>query len=133
MARPRTAHPTPAELEILKVLWDRSPLTVREVLETLNQTGTPRAYTSVMSLLNIMADKGLLEREPVGRAFHYRPAAEQQSTLGGLVSDVWQRAFGGSASALVAHLLEEANPTPEELAAIRETLKKYESSTGDQP
>lgn len=133
MARPRTVHPTPAELEILKVLWDRSPLTVREVLETLNQTGTPRAYTSVMSILNIMADKGLLEREPVGRAFQYRPAAEQQSTLGGLVSDVWQRAFGGSASALVAHLLEEANPTPEELAAIRETLRKYESSTGDQP
>jgi predicted transcriptional regulator len=133
MARPRTAHPTPAELEILKVLWERSPLTVREVLETLNQTGTPRAYTSVMSILNIMADKGLLEREPVGRAFRYRAAAEQQTTLGGLVSDVWQRAFGGSASALVAHLLEEANPTPEELAAIRETLKKYESSTGDEP
>lgn len=133
MARPRTGHPTPAELEILKVLWDRSPLTVREVLETLNQTGTPRAYTSVMSILNIMAEKGLLEREPIGRAFRYRPAAEQQSTLGGLVNDVWQRAFGGSASALVAHLLEEANPTPEELAAIRETLKKYESSAGDQP
>ena len=133
MARPRTGHPTPAELEILKVLWDRSPLTVREVLETLNQTGTPRAYTSVMSILNIMAEKGLLEREPIGRAFRYRPAAEQQSTLGGLVNDVWQRAFGGSASALVAHLLEEANPTPEELAAIRGTLKKYESSAGDQP
>lgn len=133
MARPRTAHPTPAELEILKVLWERGPLTVREVLETLNQTGTPRAYTSVMSILNIMADKGLLQREPLGRAFRYRPVVEQQTTLGSLVSDVWQRAFGGSASALVAHLLEEANPTPEELAAIRETLKKYESDAGDQP
>lgn len=133
MARPRTVHPTPAELEILKLLWERGPLTVREVLETLNETGPTRAYTSVMSLLNIMADKELLEREPVGRAFRYRAAAEQQSTLGGLVGDVWRRAFGGSASALVAHLLEEASPTPEELAAIRETLKKYESNTGDQP
>jgi len=133
MARPRTVHPTPAELEILKLLWEHGPLTVRVVLETLNQTGPPRAYTSVMSLLNIMAEKGLLEREPVGRAFRYRAAAEQQSTLGGLVGDVWRRAFGGSASALVAHLLEEASPTPEELAAIRETLKKYENTAGDQP
>lgn len=133
MARPRTVHPTPAELELLKVLWERGPLTVREVLEALPQTESPRAYTSVMSILNIMADKGLLEREPIGRAFRYRPAAEQQSTLSGLVGDVWRRAFGGSASSLVAHLLEEANPTPEELAAIRETLKKYESTSGDQP
>lgn len=128
MARPKTAHPTPAELEILKLLWEQGPLTVREVLDHLNESGPARAYTSVMSLLNVMADKGFLHREPEGRAFRYSPAAGRQSTLGRLVGDLWQRAFSGSSSALVAHLLEEANPSPEELAAIRKTLEKYEGA-----
>jgi BlaI family transcriptional regulator, penicillinase repressor len=126
MARPKTPHPTPAELEILKILWDSGPLTVREVLDHLNQSGSVRAYTSIMSLLNVMADKQLVDREPEGRAFRYRPREERSKTLGSLVSDVWQRAFGGSASSLVAHLLDEAQPSPEELAEIRKLLKAYE-------
>ena len=126
MARPKTPHPTPAELEILKILWDSGPLTVREVLDLLNQSGPARAYTSIMSLLNVMAEKGLLDREPEGRAFRYRPRAERSQTLGTLVGDVWQRAFEGSASALVAHLLDQAQPTADELAEIRKLLKNYE-------
>ncbi len=126
MARPKTPHPTPAELEILKILWDSGPLTVREVLDHLNQSGSARAYTSIMSLLNVMADKQLVDREPEGRAFRYRPREERSKTLGSLVSDVWQRAFGGSTSSLVAHLLDEAQPSPEELAEIRKLLKAYE-------
>lgn len=127
MARPKTPHPTPAELEILKILWDSGPLTVREVLDLLNQSGPPRAYTSIMSLLNVMADKGLLDREPEGRAFRYRPAVERSKTLGSLVSDVWQRAFEGSASSLVAHLLDQAQPSADELAEIRRLLKNYDA------
>lgn len=126
MARPRTTHPTPAELEILKLLWESGPLTVREVLDRLPVQGPTRAYTSVMSLLNVMADKGLLAREPEGRAFRYQAAVERSKTLSGLVGDVWQRAFGGSTSALVAHLLDEAQPTAEELTAIRNLLRQYE-------
>jgi BlaI family penicillinase repressor len=133
MARPKAPHPTPAELEILKLLWEFGPLTVREVLDRLNQFGPVRAYTSVMSLLNVMADKGLLDREPEGRAFRYRPKVEQRQTLSGLVGDVWQRAFAGSTSALVAHLLDQANPSPEELAEIRNTLARYESPQEPQP
>lgn len=131
MARPKTPHPTPAELEVLKLLWERGPLTVREVLEIWQESGDERAYTSVMSLLNVMADKGLLDRTPEGRAFRYAPQAERQSILGGLIGDVWKRAFGGSASTLVAHLLEEANPTADELAAIREMLSQYEHAAGE--
>ena len=131
MPRPRTSHPTPAELEILKLLWDRGPLTVREVLDELNVAGPKRAYTSVMSLLNVMADKGLLDREPEGRAFRYRPRVAQRNTLGSLVGDIWQRAFEGSATTLVAHLLEQAQPTPDELKAIRETLRQYEQREGE--
>ncbi len=127
MARPKTPHPTPAELEILKILWDSGPLTVREVLDLLNQSGPPRAYTSIMSLLNVMADKGLLDREPEGRAFRYQPAVERSKTLGSLVGDVWQRAFEGSASSLVAHLLDQAQPSADELAEIRRLLKNYDA------
>lgn len=127
MARPKTPHPTPAELEILKILWDSGPLTVREVLDLLNQSGPSRAYTSIMSLLNVMADKGLLDREPEGRAFRYQPAVERSKTLGSLVSDVWQRAFEGSASSLVAHLLDQAQPSADELAEIRRLLKNYDA------
>ena len=75
MARPRHEQPTPAELQVLKVFWDREgPGTVRDVLEVVNRdTDPPRAYTSVMSLLNVMTDKGLLRRSPRGRAFLYEP------------------------------------------------------------
>lgn len=127
MARPKTLHPTPAELEILKHLWESGPLTVREVLDLLNQVGPPRAYTSIMSLLNVMAEKGLLERIPEGRAFRYRPVAERKQTLGQMVGDVWQRAFEGSATSLVAHLLDQAQPTSDELAEIRRLLERYET------
>lgn len=131
MARPRTPHPTPAELEILKILWDSGALTVREVLEQLNQAGPARAYTSIMSLLNVMADKQMLERIPEGRAFRYRPLVERGKTLGTLVSDVWQRAFGGSATALVAHLLDQAQPTTQELEEIRQLLQNYDAERGE--
>mgnify|MGYP000483547449 CR=1 FL=1 len=126
MPRPKTPHPTPAELEILKLLWDREALTVREVLELLNASGPQRAYTTVMSLLNVMADKGLLDREPDGRAFRYKAKAARQQTLASLVGDICQRAFEGSATTLVAHLLEQARPSPEELSAIRDLLQQYE-------
>jgi BlaI family transcriptional regulator, penicillinase repressor len=133
MARPKAPHPTPAELEILKLLWQTGPRTVREVLDDLNQSGPVRAYTSVMSLLNVMADKGLLDRESEGRAFRYRAKVERRQTLNDLIGDVWQRAFAGSTSAVVAHLLDQAQPTPTELAEIRRTLEQFEPRAEDQP
>ena len=84
MPRPRHEHPTPGELEVLKVLWDSGSSTVREVMEQLNQA-RPRAYTSVMSLLNVMTDKRLLVRKPHGRAFLYEARAREQA--------VWARTF----------------------------------------
>src|SRR5436190_20128781 len=80
MARPKEEQPTAGELEVLKVLWDRGPSTVREVMEVLNAE-RPRAYTSVMSLLNVMAEKKLVVREPQGRAFVYRPKNDRRRTL----------------------------------------------------
>jgi len=127
MARPKHDTPTIGELEVLKVLWKQGPSTVREVLEQLNASGKKRAYTSVMSLMNVMAEKGLLDREPQGRAFLYSAHKPQDSTLGVIVGDLLGRVFEGSADKLVAHLLEESKPSANELDAIRAALKRYEA------
>lgn len=124
MPRPSYDQPTPGELELLKVLWDRGPSTVREVMEVLN-IHRPRAYTSVMSLMNVMTEKGQLHREPQGRAFLYKAAIEREDTLSDLVGDLLDRVFEGSASSLVAHLLEQSDPSDAELAAIRRAISEY--------
>ncbi len=79
-----------------------------------------------MSLLNVMTDKGLLARKPSGRAFVYHPKVGRTKTMRRMLGDLLGRAFEGSASLLVAHLLEEANPDSEELTIIRRTLAEYE-------
>ena len=90
-------------------------------------TESPRAYTSVMSLLNVMADKGLLRRSPHGRAFVYEPALPRERTLRSLLGETLQRAYDGSASLLVAHLLDQSAPGTSELEQIRTLLDEYES------
>ena len=127
MPRPKNEHPTPGELEVLRVLWRQSPLSVREVMDVLNRR-RPRAYTSVMSLLNVMTEKGLLSRKPVGRAFVYSPKAGQQKTMRRMIADLLGRAFEGSASLMVTHLLEEAHPTADELAEMRRAIAEYEQA-----
>lgn len=109
---------------MLRVLWDRGPATVRGVMNALQQRGgAQRAYTSVMSLMNVMADKGLLARTPQGKAFVYSPKALRDSTLGSMLGDLLDRAFDGSASGLVLHLLKQSSL--EELEAIRKTIDAY--------
>jgi BlaI family penicillinase repressor len=125
MARPKHENPTPAELEILHLVWQEGALTVRQVMEHLDRV-RPRAYTSVMSLLNVMTDKGLLERQIEGRAFVYAAKVQREQALGEMVADLLGRAFGGSANALVAHLLEQANPDRRELEEIRKTIREYQ-------
>ena len=122
MARPKTPHATAAELEVLQILWDRGPCTVREVLEVLPKE---RAYTSVMSLLNVMFEKRLVTREPEGRAFRYSAKHESEHHEGKLLGDLLERVFSGSATALVARLLEQANPSAAELAEIRKLIKDH--------
>lgn len=128
MARPKHDQPTPAELAVLKILWEEHPLSVRQVMQRLDDR--ERAYTSVMSLLNVMTDKGLVSREPEGRAFVYRPAVSKRTTLGQLVNDLLGRAYAGSAEALVAHLLDESKPSAAELEEIRNVIDRYENKRG---
>ncbi len=125
MARPRHEHPTPAELEVLQVIWERGPCTVRAVMDVLKGR-RPRAYTSVMSLLDVMYDKGLLARKSKGRAFLYSAKVARTKALSGMVRDLLDRVFDGSSAALVAHLLQQSNPTRKELDQIRKTIAEYQ-------
>lgn len=133
MARPRHEQPTPAELELLKILWERGgPATVRDVLDAVNREAEPpRAYTSVMSLLNVMTDKGILVRSPRGRAFAYEPAAPREQTLGSMLDETLRRVFDGSASLLVAHLLDQSSPSRDELDQIRTLIDAHQSRRND--
>jgi predicted transcriptional regulator len=130
MARRRQETPTEGELEILKVLWERGPSTGREVLDVLS-TQRNRAYTSVMTVLNIMADKGQVTRKPHGRAFLYSAKRPREKTLGTMVSSLLGRAFEGSAASLVSQLLDQSKPTPEELDQIRKAIEEYENRSED--
>jgi predicted transcriptional regulator len=101
------------------------------VLDEFQQQGRRRAYTSVMSLMNVMAEKRLLKRTPRGRAFVYEARSARDSTLGQMVGDLWQRAFEGSAATLVTRLLEEAQPSEHELRAIRQAIAQYQAEQED--
>lgn len=125
MPRPKNEHPTPAELEILQLLWDHGALTVRQVME---HTNDQRAYTSIMSLMNVMAEKSMLEREPEGRAFRYRPLVKRSETVGDMLGDLLSRAFDGSAEQLMVHLLDRAKPGDNELDEIRRAIASYETA-----
>ncbi len=118
-------RPTPAELEILRVLWQHGARTVREVQEQLEQE-RPTGYTTVLKLLQIMTDKGLVRRDESARAHVYAATAPEETTQKQLVRDLVDRAFGGSASQLVLHALSTRKSSKQELSQIRELLDRLE-------
>jgi BlaI family transcriptional regulator, penicillinase repressor len=118
-------RPTEGELAILRVLWEGGPATVREILHTLNLT-KPTGYTTALKLLQIMTEKGLVERDERVRPQIYRPSFPQEQTQRQLVKDLLQRAFGGSVRALVLQALATKKSSPEELAAIEKLLDRIE-------
>jgi BlaI family transcriptional regulator, penicillinase repressor len=117
--------PTEAELAILRILWQRGPSTVRQVHEALiavKKTG----YTTVLKLMQIMTEKGLVSRDEVPYAHVYQARLPREQTQRTLVADLLERAFEGSMSRLVLQALSAKKATPEELAEIRKILKNYE-------
>lgn len=114
-------RPTPAETEILAVLWDRGPSTVRAVLDALEPT-RDIGYTTVLKLLQIMTGKGLVLRDESDRTHVYRAARAREVVQRELVGDLIDRAFDGSAAELVMRALSSAKPTAEEIEKIREHL-----------
>lgn len=119
--------PTDAELAILSVLWSRGPSTVREVHEALEPTqGT--GYTTALKLLQIMAQKGLVERDERSKSHIYRALPGKEQTQKRLLSDLMTRAFSGSASELVLRALSSKPTSKEELGEIRALLDHLESA-----
>src|SRR2546426_2634181 len=121
-------RPTDAELAILTVLWERGPSTVRDVHDELN-LHTATGYTTILKLLQIMTEKGLVVRDETQRAHIYESRYGEQKTQRQLLSDLADRAFGGSAAKLVMQALSGRKATAEELEAIRELLNRLEGET----
>jgi BlaI family penicillinase repressor len=113
--------PTDAELAILRVLWARGPSTVRDVAVEMGREG---AYTTVLKLLQIMTEKGLVRRNEQSRTHVYEAAESEANTQRWLVGDLLHRAFDGAAGKLVLRALEDGTVTPDELAEIRALLNK---------
>ena len=118
-------RPTDAELAILRILWRRGPSTVRQVHEDLERRSLT-GYTTVLKLLQIMTEKGLVERDESQRAHVYVARLPEEQTLGQLVGDLLDRAFEGSSSRLVMRALESRPATREELSEIRRMLDQME-------
>ncbi len=121
--RRERARPTDAELAILRVLWDRGPSTVRQVHDALAARAT--GYTTMLKLMQIMAEKGLVTRDETTRTHVYTATFARDETQQQLVTDLVDRAFGGSAAALVMQALSNHRATPEELAEIQQLIQDY--------
>jgi BlaI family transcriptional regulator, penicillinase repressor len=125
MARRDPDRPTEGELEILTVLWASGPSSVRQVFEQLKKT-RDTGYTTVLKLLQIMHEKGLVERDESERSHIYRAARHETSTQRQLLKNLLNSAFSGSAEKLVMQALSLRRVTPNEIASIRNLLDKLE-------
>lgn len=122
---PELPRPTPTELVLLRALWALRKATVREVHEAVGGEAFG-GYTTVLKLLQIMTEKGLVERDESQRAHIYRPAVAAERTQRQLVRDLMDRAFAGSTARLVQQALSARHPDAEELAEIRRLLDSLE-------
>ena len=122
---PDPPRPTDAELEILTVLWSRGPSTVREVHEAIVKR-RPAQYTTVLKMLQIMAEKGLVRRDEKQRAHVYQASRAPEWTQRQLAGDLLQRAFNGSAASLILGVLSARRASKRELEEIRRLLDQYE-------
>ena len=125
MAKINQPRPTDGELEILRVLWQRGDSTVRDVYDALSKT-RPLGYTTVLKMMQIMADKGLVSRDEDQRAHVYSVRVPQEQTQRQMVRDLLRSAFNDSASQLVMQALASRKTSSKELAQIRQLLDAYD-------
>ena len=118
-------RPTKLELTILRALWEKGPGSVRDVQARLNDT-RETGYTTVLKMLQIMTEKGLVQRDETVRPQIYRARYSQEQTQRQLLTDLIQRAFGGSVRTLVMQALATKKSSPEDLEAIEKLLDRFE-------
>ena len=121
----KAVHPTKAELAILRVLWTEGPLSVRDVQAILDRS-KPTGYTTVLKTMQIMADKGLVDRDDTVRPQIYRARYSEDRTQKQLLADIIQRVYGGSVKALVLHAIGTQKPSSEDLEKITKLLDRFE-------
>jgi len=120
--RPAKPTLTGQELEIMKVVWKLGPSTVRQVYETLLERRRI-AYTTVMTMMNILEQKGYLKKNQGDRAYVYEPTQPQSQVIRSMVREFLDRVFNGSAEPLLAHLVEDRHLTEKDLDEIRKTIR----------
>ena len=119
----------PQELQIMNVVWERDRVTVRDVYETLRKR-RQIAYTTVMTMMNILDQKGFLKKIPGGdRAFVYEPARSRQTVMRAMVKEFLDRVFGGSASPLMLHLIQDKHVTGKDLDELRRAIRKKDGGS----
>jgi predicted transcriptional regulator len=123
MARPPSQYPTGLELEILKILWRDGESPVRHVRDAL-ASFRDLAYTSVMTTMSIMKKKGYLKRRRAGKSFYYSPLVTEEETSRGMLSDLVERVFDGSARALMVNLLEAEGIAGGEIEELRALINE---------
>jgi len=123
----RTPHPTltPQELAIMKVVWKLEKATVRDVYETLRAKRTI-AYTTVMTMMKILEEKGYLKKTRVERAYVYKPSRPRQQVLGAMVRDFVDRVFDGAASGLLVQLARDGRLSKGERQHIRRVIEEMD-------
>jgi len=121
MARRKTEHLTPLELEIMHVLWETAPANVQSVQQHLKRQ---LAYTTVQTMLNILHRKGKVKRTLKDRAYFYKPVVSRSHVTREHMSDIVDRLFGGSAESLVMSLMETKHLTPKKLAQLQKLVEE---------
>ena len=123
----RSRHPTltPQELTIMKVVWRLGTATVRDVYEAMRDERTV-AYTTVMTMMRILEDKGYLLKSSAERAFVYTPAKPQQQVLGAMVRDFVDRVFDGASESLLLHLAKDNKLTDKQRKVVKKLIKDIE-------
>jgi len=121
-------RPTKLELTILRVLWEKGPGSVREVQARLSET-RETGYTTALKMLQIMTEKGLVDRDESVRPQIYRARFSQEKTQKQLLQDLLHRAFGGSVKALVMQAISTKKSSPEDLEAIEKLLDRFEGGS----
>jgi predicted transcriptional regulator len=117
---------TEQELEIMKVVWDRGASTVRDVYEALREHKTT-AYTTVMTMMNILESKGHLVKRPDGRAYVYEPAQAKTQVISSMVQDFLDRVFNGAAQPLLLNLVQDRKVSKEDLDEISRLIEETPS------
>jgi len=121
--RPRSKTLTEQELEIMKIVWDRGNATVRDVYETLLERRRV-AYTSVMTMMNILEQKGHLKRKQVDRAYLYESTKPRAQVTRGMVREFVDRVFNGSAEPLLLHRVEDEKLTEKDLDEMKRLIRR---------